>query len=112
LLVYEYENQEVNDVISKMNGPKNYLDIGMKVPLNIFLSHEIERMRNVLQRVKTDLKNVVNFTNGKISNINNEVKLQDFLSNVAGIVNSIYAGQVPRTWNSGMDIEFSWSRPS
>lgn len=57
---------KVIKMISKIPGPKNLGEKGMRVPLNIFLMQEIQRMNRVLYLVKKTFNDIIDAVDGII----------------------------------------------
>lgn len=102
-LTYEYPNQEVKEILSKMPGPRNYADKGMMVPLNIFLSQEIIRMQNILYIVRKTFTDIIDAVDGSII----------MTPIIVNAIDSIFDGKVPKNWvNDPSGAEISWIKPS
>lgn len=95
--------QKVKQQIAKLPGPKNFPDKGFKVPLNIFLFQEIQRMNNILYIVRKTLNDIIEAIDGSII----------MTPNIVDAIDAIFDGKVPRSWiYDSSNTEISWLKPS
>jgi dynein heavy chain len=88
-----------DDYMSKIRGKLG----GMKIPLNIFLFQEIQRLQRVIARVRNMLTAMQQAIRGEV------VMTTELLESI----NDIYDARVPKSWlyNPG-GSEFSWLLPT
>ena len=100
---FDYPEQEIRDFIKKLPGPKGLNERGLKVPLNIFLYQEIQRMKNILDIVKQTFANIIDAVEGTII----------MTPNIVEAIDSLYDGKVPKFWiyDTG-NSEISWLKPN
>lgn len=102
---------KATDLLTRL--PENYVEDdykvkirklgGMAVPMNIFLYQEIQRLQNVIQKVRFTLEQMQLAINGEVVMTS---ELQD-------ILDSIFDAKVPHTWeNTLTGDEFSWRLPT
>lgn len=102
-LTYDYPTNEYKDLINKMPGPKGYMEKGMNVPLNIFLSQEIVRMIYILYLVRKTFTDIIDAVDGSII----------MTPEIVEAIDSIFDGKVPKFWvNDPSGAEISWIKPS
>jgi len=91
----DYVEEEFVAKIRKLEG-------GSTAPLNIFLFQELQRLQNVIKRVRTMLKAMISAINGEI------VMTAELLT----AMTDVFDAKVPRPWlyTPGGD-EFSWLMP-
>ena len=100
---FDYPEEETLAAIQKLGGPKGLNERGLRVPLNIFLSQEIQRMSYVLYLVKKTFNDIIDAVDGLI------IMTPDIVS----AIDAIFDGKVPDLWlydPSGAEI--SWLKPS
>ena len=99
----DYVENEVRDQIRKLPGPRNLAEKGMQLPLNVFLSQEIQRMQRVISLVRKTFLDLIDAIDGIII-------LTPFLLDA---MNAIFDAKVPSKWSydpSGAEI--SWLLPT
>jgi dynein heavy chain len=99
----DWNEIEMLDRIKSMKGPKGLSEIGLRVPLNVFLYQELQRFLNVLRIARTTMKNIVQAVDGTI------IMTPDIVS----AINSIYDLRVPIYWQyDAAGAEISWLTPT
>jgi dynein heavy chain len=100
---FDYPEAETKDLIKKLSGPRGYPFKGYQVPMNIFLSQEIQRMQRVIDLVKKTLNEIDKAVEGQII----------MTPNIVDAIDSIFDGKVPKFWiYDSTDTEISWLKPS
>lgn len=98
----DYIESDVEDYIRKLFGPKNYGEKGRNVPLNVFLSQEIQRMQVIISLVRKTLTDTVDAIDGQII----------MTPNILEAINSIADARVPSSWlYDATGAEISWILP-
>jgi len=86
-----------------MPGPKGYPDKGMLVPLNIFLSQEVDRMVHILYLVRKTFQDIIDAVDGSI------IMTPDIVDSI----DALFDGRVPPRWvTDASGAEISWIKPS
>mmetsp|Transcript_8591 Transcript_8591/g.9747 ORF Transcript_8591/g.9747 Transcript_8591/m.9747 type:complete len:395 (-) Transcript_8591:53-1237(-) len=99
----DWNEVEIEERIRNMKGPKGLTDIGMRVPLNVFLYQEITRFQKILIQVRTTMKNIILAVDGVI------IMTPDIVS----AIGSIFDLRVPRSWcYDPTGAEISWLTPT
>jgi dynein heavy chain len=89
----------VEERLRVMRGPRALAETGKAVPLNVFLSQEIQRFQMILTIVRTTLVNMVDAIDGSII----------MTPDIVEAINSVYDFRVPRTWcYDPTGAEISW----
>ena len=98
----DYIEGDVEDYLKKLGGPKNYMEKGRNVPLNIFLFQEIQRMQVIISLVRKTLTDTIDAIDGQII----------MTPNILDAINSISDARVPNTWvYDATGAEISWILP-
>ena len=61
-----WNEMEMDERIKNMKGPKGLTEVGMKMPLNVFLYQEMTRFQKILISVRTTIKNIILAVDGTI----------------------------------------------
>jgi len=94
---------EMYEKIRSMKGPRGLSDVGMRVPLNVFLFQELQRFQSILIKVRTTMKNIIAAVDGTI------IMTPDIVS----AIGSIYDLRVPKDWCfDPTGAEISWLTPT
>jgi dynein heavy chain len=102
-LNFEYPEAETKELIRKLAGPRGYPHKGFQVPMNIFLSQEIQRMQRVIELVKKTLYDIDHAIEGQII----------MTPQIVDAIDSIFDGKVPNFWiYDSTESEISWLKPS
>jgi dynein heavy chain len=102
-LPQDWNEVEILDRIKSMKGPKGLPDVGMKVPLNVFLAQELQRFQMILTKVRTTMKNVILAVDGQII----------MTPDIVGAINAIFDLRVPKDWCfDPTGAEISWLTPT
>jgi len=89
--------------ITKLKGPPGTPDKGFNAPLNIFLFQELQRLQNIIQIVRVNLKSISMAIDGTV------VMTTDLLADLG----SIFDARVPTRWtNDASGAEISWLMPN
>jgi len=102
----DFVEAEYREIISKLAGPKQLLERGergFRLPLNVFLFQEIQRMQHVTGLVKKTLTDISDAVDGKII----------MTPEIVDAINAIFDARVPGKWlydPSGAEI--SWLMPT
>merc|ERR1719203_2701842 len=89
--------------IQKLKGPPGTPDKGFGAPLNIFLFQELQRLQNIIQIVRVNLKSISMAIDGTV------VMTTDLMQDLG----SIFDARVPLRWtNDPSGAEISWLMPS
>lgn len=105
---YSYPDPVIKRYIDDLQGPPGYPDgkvrgKGGKIPLNIFLSQELQRMQNIILIVKKTFEDIIQAVEGQII----------MTPQIVNSIDSLYDRRVPESWlyDSGR-AEISWLKPS
>jgi dynein heavy chain len=99
----DFIEAEVEDRFKTMKGPKGLSEVGKAVPLNVFLSQEIQRFQMILTTVRTTMVNMIDAIEGTII----------MTPDIVDAINSVYDFRVPRNWCfDPTGAEISWLTPS
>merc|ERR1711935_821806 len=102
-LTYEYPVLDTKELIQRMPGPKGYPDKGFMVPLNIFLSQEVDRMTYILYLVRKTFQDIIDAVDGSII----------MTPDIVDAIDALFDGRVPPSWvNDASGAEISWIKPS
>lgn len=94
---------EMYEKIRSMKGPKGLSDVGMKVPLNVFLYQELTRFQKILIQVRNTMKSIIAAVDGTI------IMTPDIVS----AIGAIYDYRVPKDWCfDPTGAEISWLTPT
>lgn len=89
--------------IDGMRGPPGISDVGLKVPLVVFLKQEIERFQMILKIVKTNVSSMIDAIDGTVI----------MTPELVDSINSIFDFRAPHTWvYDPTGVEISWLTPS
>eukprot|EP00931_Biecheleriopsis_adriatica_P036383 TRINITY_DN2095_c0_g1_i5.p1 TRINITY_DN2095_c0_g1~~TRINITY_DN2095_c0_g1_i5.p1 ORF type:complete len:4649 (-),score=1173.32 TRINITY_DN2095_c0_g1_i5:61-14007(-) len=89
--------------ITKLKGPPGVPDKGFGAPLNIFLFQELQRLQNIIQIVRTNLKNIAAAIDGTV--VMTTELMQD--------LGMLFDARVPIGWtNDASGQEISWLMPN
>lgn len=98
----DYIENDVDEYIKKLGGPKNYTEKGRNVPLNIFLFQEIQRMQVIIALVRKTLTDTILAIDGQII----------MTPNILDAINAIADARVPSIWlYDATGAEISWILP-
>lgn len=84
----DWNEVEVDERIKSMKGPKLLTEVGLRVPLNVFLYQEMTRFQKILISVRATMKNTILAVDGAI------IMTPDIVS----AIGSIFDLRVPRSW--------------
>ena len=99
----DWNEVEMNDRIKTMKGPKGLPEVGIKVPLNAFLSQELVRFQKILTKVRITMKNIILAVDGTII----------MTPDIVNAIGSIYDLRVPKDWcYDPTGAEISWLTPT
>ena len=99
----DFLEADVEDRLRVMKGPKGLSDTGKNVPLNVFLSQEIQRFQMILTIVRTTMANMVDAIEGTII----------MTPDIVDAINAVFDFRVPRKWSyDPTGAEISWLTPS
>jgi dynein heavy chain len=94
---------EVEERLKVMKGPRGLSETGKAVPLNVFLSQEIQRFQMILNTVRTTMENMVQAIEGTII----------MTPDIVDAINAIFDFRVPRNWcYDPTGAEISWLTPT
>jgi len=89
--------------VAKLKGPPGTPDKGFGAPLNIFLFQELQRLQNIIQIVRVNLKSIAMAIDGTV------VMTQELLQDLS----YIFDARVPISWtNDASGQEISWLMPN
>ena len=98
----DFMEAEVQERLRVLKGPRG-LEPGLTVPLNIFLSQEIQRFQMILTIVRRTMINMIDAIEGTII----------MTPDIVDAINSVYDFRVPRNWcYDPTGAEISWLTPS
>lgn len=99
----DFIDAEVKDRLKGMKGPRGITETGMGVPLNVFLSQEIERFQMILTVVRTTMVNMIDAIEGTII----------MTPDIVDAINAVFDFRVPRNWcYDPTGAEISWLTPT
>ena len=84
----DFRETEVEERLRVMKGPKGLPETGKAVPLNVFLSQEIQRFQMILTIVRTTMQNMIDAIEGTII----------MTPDIVDAINAVFDYRVPRTW--------------
>jgi len=84
----DFVEVEVDERLKVLKGPKNLNESGKGVPLNVFLSQEIQRFQMILGTVRKTMGDMVLAIEGQI------IMTPDIVDSI----NAVYDFRVPRKW--------------
>jgi dynein heavy chain len=96
---------DVLDRLKMLKGPRGLGEPGKNdtIPLNIFLSQEIQRFQMILTIVRTTMVNMIDAIDGTII----------MTPEIVDSINSVYDFRVPQSWQfDPTGAEISWMTPS
>lgn len=103
LLPVDFIENEVDDKLKTLRGPKSLSDTGKNIPLNVFLFQEIQRLQRVLDIVRTTMVDMVLAIDGQI------IMTQELVS----CIDAVSDFRVPKKWQfDPTGVEISWLTPS
>merc|ERR1711990_696950 len=103
LLPADFIEIEVNEKLRTLRGPKTLPGTGMDIPLNVFLLQEIQRLRRVLDIVRTTMTDMVLAIDGQII----------MTTELVDCIGAIADFRVPRKWQyDPTGVEISWLTPA
>lgn len=98
-----WNDVEMLERIKSMRGPRGLSDVGLKIPLNVFLFQELERFQKVLTKARTTMKSIIAAVDGTI------IMTPDIVS----AIGAIYDLRVPKDWCfDATGVEISWLTPT
>jgi len=99
----DFIEAEVEEKLRVMKGPRGLTETGKGVPLNVFLSQEIQRFQMILTIVRTTMINLVDAIEGTII----------MTPDIVDAINAVYDFRVPRNWcYDPTGAEISWLTPT
>ena len=102
-LPLDWNEVEVDKRIKSMKGPKLITEVGLRVPLNVFLYQEMTRFQKILISVRATMKNIILAVDGAI------IMTLDIVS----AIGSIFDLRVPKSWwYDPTRSEISWLTPT
>ena len=102
-IAYDYPEDETLAMIAKLGGPKGLTEKGLKVPLNIFLYQEIQRMQYVLYLVKKTFTDIIQAVDGHII----------MTPDIVDAIDAVFDGKIPEFWiYDTSKSEISWLKPT
>lgn len=94
---------EIKDRLRSMKGPKGLSETGLNVPLNVFLSQELQRFQKILGIVKNTMTSMIEAIEGTII----------MTPDIVDAITSVFDYRVPRNWCfDPTGVEISWLTPS
>lgn len=107
LITYSYPKKKIDRMVPNLSGPKNYpireKGMGHKIPLNIFLMQELQRMEIVINIVKKTFTDIIAAIKGQII----------MTPLIVSAIDALYDMKIPENWlyDSAM-TEISWQKPT
>ena len=108
-ITYSYPAGLIQESISKLKGPKGYkmedsegkTQSGFTVPLNVFLSQELQRMDRIINIIKKTFLDIVEAVDGSIL----------MTPAIVESIDNIYNNKVPSTWlHDPSGAQISWMK--
>ena len=102
-LLPDWNEVEMDERIKNMKGPKGLTEVGLRVPLNVFLYQEMTRFQKILISVRTTMKNIILAVDETII----------MTPDIVNVIGSIFDFRVPRSWwYDPTGAEISWLTPT
>ena len=102
-LPLDWNEVEVDKRIKSMKGPKLITEVGLRVPLNVFLYQEMIRFQKILISVRATMKNIILAVDGAII----------MTLDIVYAIGSIFDLRVPKSWSyDPTGVEISWLTPT
>lgn len=99
LLPADFIEMDVVEKIKTLRGPKSLGGTGMEIPLNVFLSQEIQRLQRVLDIVRNTMQDMVLAIDGQII----------MTPNLVDCIGAVADFRVPKTFQfDPTGVEISW----
>lgn len=88
MLPADFIELDIKDRLRVMKGPRGLTDTGLNVPLNVFLSQELQRFQMILTIVRTTMHNMVDAIEGSII----------MTPDIVEAINAVFDYRVPKKW--------------
>lgn len=99
----DFVEAEVEERIRVMKGPKGLTETGKGIPLNVFLSQELQRFQMILTIVRNTMQSMIDAIEGTII----------MTPDIVDAINAVFDFRVPRNWcYDPTGAEISWLIPS
>jgi len=107
-VTFSYPDTFIFSKIKELTGPRGYpggqeKGKGDKIPLNIFLSQELQRMNRIINLVKKTFSDIIEAVDGQII----------MTPQIVDAIDALYDRRVPKSWLYDLaGTEISWLKPN